>query len=111
VVLIDADSEDANLFAASIEAAVMKVAPDLSVLVRIAVEETEAFYLGDLAGLKEAFLGADMAAARAYVPDSICGTAELFGNSRRWWENLSRLGRGDGASADQRRSDLRRSNC
>jgi hypothetical protein len=51
----------------------------LRVLVRLAVEEIEAFYLGDLRALERAFPEADMRRARAYVPDSICGTWELFG--------------------------------
>lgn len=79
VVLVDADTADPVAFASSIQKAVAVVAPELSVIVRVAVEETEAFYLGDLAGLKQAFPGADMEAARKYVPDSICRTAELFG--------------------------------
>ena len=44
-----------------------------------AIEETEAFYLGDLRALRRAFPEADMERARAYVPDSICGTWEIFG--------------------------------
>ena len=47
--------------------------------VRLAVEETEAFYLGDLKALKKAFPRADMATARRYVPDSVVDTWELFG--------------------------------
>jgi len=80
VVLVDADDEDVPSLRARISAAIEQVAPSMRVLVRIAVEETEAFYLGDLRALKAAFPAADMARARAYQPDSICGTWELFGS-------------------------------
>lgn len=79
VVLLDADDDNPDDLKASIEAAVSAVAPNLRVHVLVAVEETEAFYLGDLRGLKRAFPGADMKAAQRYEPDSICGTWELFG--------------------------------
>ena len=79
IVLVDADDDDPVLLHATIAEAVASVAPSLRVIVSIAVEETEAFYLGDLKGLLKAFPEADMNLARTYEPDSICGTAELFG--------------------------------
>lgn len=47
-------------------------------LFRIAIEETEAFYLGDPEAIRKAFPTAKTAKIKAYVQDSICGTAELF---------------------------------
>jgi hypothetical protein len=79
LVLVDADNDDAEDLAAQISKVAGKVAPGLSVIVRVAVEETEAFYLGDLKALRDAFPTADMTLARSYKPDSICGTWELFG--------------------------------
>lgn len=79
LVLVDADDDECLDLAASITGAAAAVAPDLTVVVRIAVEETEAFYLGDLAAVKRAYPDADLEEARAYVPDIICGTWELFG--------------------------------
>ena len=79
LVLVDADDDDPTALAQRIEDAAKRVAEGLRVLVRLAVEETEAFYLGDLGGLERAYPDADMAEARDYVPDSICGTWELFG--------------------------------
>ncbi|NOY90539.1 MAG: DUF4276 family protein [Deltaproteobacteria bacterium] len=79
LVLIDADDDDCIDLAACIRRAADAVAPDLPVVVCIAVEETEAFYLGDLAALERAYPNADMEMARAYAPDSVCGTWELFG--------------------------------
>jgi len=97
LVLIDADRDDPVELAGRISAAATNVAPDLSVAVCVAVEETEAFYLGDLAALRRAFPSADMSKARAYEPDSVVGTWELFGeivrdpggNKVAWAEAMS----------------------
>jgi hypothetical protein len=79
VILVDADEQDPSVLAKNIERAAKAIAPSLSVTVGVAVEETEAFYLGDLAALKKAFPDANMKLARAYLPDSVCGTCERFG--------------------------------
>lgn len=79
LVLLDADDDDVSELAGSICAVAMQCAPRLNVKVSVAVEEMEAFYLGDLRALERAYPEADLAAARAYQPDSICGTWELFG--------------------------------
>ena len=79
LVLVDADDDDCRDLADSLLKAAKAVAGQLRVVIRVAVEETEAFYLGDLRALKAAFPDANLALARKYVPDSICGTWELFG--------------------------------
>jgi hypothetical protein len=52
--------------------------PPPVVLFRIAIEETEAFYLGDKAGIRSAYPKAKLSRMDQYVPDSICSTWELF---------------------------------
>ena len=79
LIVVDADDDDPEELATAISDVAQKVAPNVQVVVNIAVEETEAFYLGDLRALKSAYPDADMKTARKYVPDSICGTWELFG--------------------------------
>ncbi|MBL8724631.1 MAG: DUF4276 family protein [Planctomycetes bacterium] len=80
LVLVDADNEDCRTLKKRLLTMVARVRPKPERLMfRIAVEETEAFYLGDLRGLKKAYPQANMRKARSYRPDSICGTAELFG--------------------------------
>jgi hypothetical protein len=79
VVLVDADDDDSATLAASIREVAAACGGAVRVFVSLAVEETEAFYLGDLKALKLAFPNADMTLARTYNPDSICGTAEYFG--------------------------------
>lgn len=79
LVLIDADEDDVEVLASDIMDVAGRCAPRLRVNVSVAVEEMEAFYLGDQRALRRAYPQADMNAARAYIPDSICGTWELFG--------------------------------
>jgi Domain of unknown function (DUF4276) len=80
VVLIDLDNDDLETLRSSIENLAEKVAPSTNVRVCFAVEELEAFYLGDLAAIKRAYPNADHARARNHTPDEICGTWELFGS-------------------------------
>lgn len=79
LVLVDADDADYSALEARLIDIAVQTLP-LRVVVRFAVEELEAFYLGDLRALKAAFPRADLAKATAYVPDSIVGTAEFFGD-------------------------------
>lgn len=79
VVLVDADDQDCTALRTAIEQAAQICSPNLRVIARIAIEETEAFYLGDLRALKRAFPKADMDLAGGYMPDSICDTWELLG--------------------------------
>jgi hypothetical protein len=79
LVLFDADNDDWPSVVKDVTNAAKTVAGMLRVDVGVAVEETEAFYLGDLRALRAAFPHADMALAQAYEPDSIVGTWELFG--------------------------------
>jgi hypothetical protein len=79
LVVVDADNDDPAELAGDIIGLAKKCAPRLQVKVTVAVEEMEAFYLGDLRALKLAYPHADMVLAREYVPDSVCGTWELFG--------------------------------
>lgn len=78
LILVDADDQCPTALETSLREIVSSQCPSLIVSVCIAVEETEAFYLGDLAAIRRAFPGADMEKARTYVPDSICGTWEFF---------------------------------
>lgn len=79
LVLVDADDDDCVDLANRIREVARHVAPELRFAARVAVEEMEAFYLGDLAALRRAYPDADLARAEEYDPDSVCGTWELFG--------------------------------
>lgn len=79
VVLIDADDQDVKPLKASLQALRDDLAPNLKVEFCFAIEELEAFYLGDLKAMKAAYPQHKRQLATDYVPDSICGTWELFG--------------------------------
>ena len=79
LILVDADDDDPSELITRISQTVKQCAPLLKVEISVATEEMEAFYLGDLKAVKRAYPDADMVVARAYVPDSICGTWERFG--------------------------------
>lgn len=52
--------------------------PPPTVIFRIAIEETEAFYLGDKSAIQRAFPRCKLSKMGSYVQDSICNTWELF---------------------------------
>lgn len=78
--LVDADDENCVDLKNELVVLAQRECPGLRVVFRIAVEETEAFYFGDLRALAAAFPDADVAQARAFEPDSrpANGTAEAF---------------------------------
>src|SRR5262249_48257390 len=80
LVLVDADDDDCEHLLRRMRALAAEVCPKLRVVFRIAIEETEAFYLGDLRAIKAAFPDANVERARRMTPDSRPpkGTAEVF---------------------------------
>ncbi|MBB5860971.1 DUF4276 family protein [Xanthomonas arboricola] len=80
LVLIDSDNDDIKILSSSISQVAASLCPDVQVGICIATEEMEAFYLADLAALGNAYPDFDTIKASAYIPDSICGTWELFGD-------------------------------
>lgn len=80
LVLVDADSDDVAKLKSQFDELVQRMDPKPVVIFRLAIEELEAFYLADQKALRLAFPNYDQTMARGYVPDSICGTWELFGN-------------------------------
>jgi hypothetical protein len=96
LVLVDADSDGCEVLKARIDQVVRACRPPPTAMVRIAVEETEAFYLGDKRAIRAAFGRVRRAPYEAYVQDSICGTWEVFqaviaapyGAKVRWAEQI-----------------------
>ncbi len=78
VVLVDADNDDPAHLRASLETVLAACAPRPPTAIRVAVEETEAFYLGDVAAIKRAFRTVKRGPYNRYVQDSVCGTWEVF---------------------------------
>jgi len=80
VVLVDSDTEPCSDLLADLK----RVATDSGiqhVLFRIAIEEVEAWYLGDRPALTHAYPRAKPAILNTYVQDSICGTWELLADA------------------------------
>lgn len=78
LVLVDADERDCRELKRQLKRVLARIDPQPTVLFRIAVEETEAFYLGDARAIRRAFPQANLARMQGYVQDSVCGSAELF---------------------------------
>ena len=78
LVFLDLDAADCGELKERLLRVLDACEPRPFVLFRIAIEETEAFYLGDPTAIKKAFPQANLRKLRSYVQDSICGTWEVF---------------------------------
>jgi len=78
LVLVDLDDDDCLELKGRLVRVLKSCDPTPVVLFRFAIEETEAFYLGDPQAIRKAFPQAKPGRARFYEQDSICGTWEVF---------------------------------
>ena len=79
VVLVDLDDRsDCVAFKQELKDLQNICSPQPTVLFRIAIEEMEAWFLGDRAALTQAYPDADIAVYSRYQQDSQCGTWELL---------------------------------
>jgi hypothetical protein len=78
LVLVDADDDPCSELKQRLLETLEGCDPPPVVLFRLAIEETEAFYLGDPQAIRRAFPQAKLQRLRSYVQDSVCGTWELF---------------------------------
>jgi len=78
LVLVDLDHDDClNLKKRMIDLLNFCNPPPVAIF-RIAIEETEAFYLGDKTAIRNAYPNANLSRMERYVQDEICATWELF---------------------------------
>jgi hypothetical protein len=97
VVLLDLDDRpDCKVFKQSLKALLIDCNPDMKSLIRIAIEELEAWYFGDQAALEGAYPNANRAVLAGYVQDSQCGT----------WEKLADAVYPGGHSALKRQGEM-----
>ncbi len=75
MVLMDLDDQDPESFGAQL-AQFKQAYPDLALHFCFAIEELEAWFLGDEAAIASAYPDYDPKALAAYAQDSICGTWE-----------------------------------
>ena len=81
VVVVDADDRDCVAFKRELLAVLEKCTPRPRTLFRIAIEESEAWLLGDRAAVKQAYPDAKDSVLKRYEQDSICGTWEVLADA------------------------------
>lgn len=86
-VVFDADNDDVGELYGRCVSVFRQEAPDLIYCIAIAVEEFEAWLLGDFTAILKAYPNADREEYEKYKQDSICGT----------WEHLARVIHGKSA--------------
>ena len=94
IVVVDLDDKDCIKFKQDLLDVLNNCNPRPKTLFRIAIEESEAWLLGDRAAVKLAYPNAKDAVLNGYVQDSICGTWEVLGDAVHpgGSQHLKRLG-------------------
>ena len=81
VVVVDSDNRDCLAFKQELLGVLSNCNPRPNALFRMAIEEGEAWLLGDIAAVKSAYPNAKDAVLNGYVQDSICGTWEVLADA------------------------------
>jgi hypothetical protein len=81
LVVIDLDNRDCIQLKRELVSILEQCRPKPNALFRIAIEEIEAWFLGDLGALKKAYPHAANSVLNTYVQDSICGTWEKLADA------------------------------
>lgn len=81
VVLMDSDRRDCKSFLIELTRVLDECEPRPNTLFRLAIEEMEAWYLGDRAAVLAAYPRARATMLSAYRQDSVCGTWELLADA------------------------------
>lgn len=81
VVVLDSDNRDCKAFLAELDGILRACQPAPHTLFRLAIEEMEAWFLGDRPALLAAFPRARKEVLDRYWQDSVCGTWELLADA------------------------------
>lgn len=81
VVLLDSDERNCKEFLQELKGLLGRCDPAPDTLFRLAIEEMEAWYLGDRTALLAAYPRARKDVLGRYVQDSVCGTWELIADA------------------------------
>ena len=81
VVVVDLDNKDCRTFKGDLVTILNSCSPRPYTLFRIAIEEVEAWLLGDQNALRAAYPTARNAVLNSYAQDSICGTWEILADA------------------------------
>jgi hypothetical protein len=81
IVLVDTDDRNCKSFLKELKQLVQSCQPTPSTLIRLAIEEIEAWYFGDMKALQRAYPRAKKDVLKGYVQDSVCGTWEMLADA------------------------------
>jgi hypothetical protein len=81
VVVLDTDRRDCKAFLSELLSLQSKCRPAPNTLFRLAIEEMEAWFLGDRQAVLEAYPRAKRDVLSRYIQDSVCGTWELLADA------------------------------
>ena len=81
VIICDLDDNEEHLFRLDLQGILDACNPKPEALFCLAIEEFEAWYLGDLNAVRKAYPNAISGVLNRYVNDSICGTWELLADA------------------------------
>ena len=81
IVVVDLDDKDCMMFKRELIDVLDSCDPRPTALFRIAIEESEAWLLGDRDAVKAAYPNAKDPVLASYVQDSICGTWEVLADA------------------------------
>ncbi len=81
VIVIDADKRDCKIYLDELKTLAETCNPRPTTMFRLAIEEIEAWYLGDVAALMGAYPRAKRSILQLYAQDSACDTWELLADA------------------------------
>ena len=81
IVVVDSDNRNCAEFLAELKSAARRCGSGDKTLIRLAIEEIEAWYFGDSMAIKTAYPNAKVAVLNTYAQDSICGTWEILADA------------------------------
>ncbi len=81
VIVVDSDRRDCKAFLQELNAVLHRCEPAPNALFRLAIEEMEAWYLGDREALLAAYPRAKLEVLKRYRQDEVCGTWELLADA------------------------------
>lgn len=81
ILICDLDDKCPVEFAAQLNGILMRCSPQPSTCFCFAIEEGEAWFLGDSDAVRSAYPRANVAVLNKYIPDSICGTWETLADA------------------------------
>lgn len=78
IIVVDSDKNDCKKMLSELNQMLDMCSPQPNVLFRLAIEEMEAWLLGDRDAIKKAYPKAKISVLKGYGQDSVCGTWEVL---------------------------------